>query len=240
MSTINGKTVLVTGANRGTGQALVDEALARGAGKVFAGSRRPFTHTDPRVETIPLDVTNPDQVAAASAAVDSLDLLVNNAGVFELDDATDLSVLRRMFAVNVEGTWRATQAFLPQLRRSSGSVVNAISVSAISPIPFAPSYSMSKSALWSQTVAMRTRLALDGVRVHAVFAGAIDTDMIRDLDIPKTAPEEVARNILIAVEREIEDIFPDPGSEALGGQWQSSPAKALEREFAAMAAMAAA
>jgi len=81
MTSIAGSTVLVTGANRGIGSALVEEALARGAGRVYAGTRRPWTHTDERVLPLTLDVTSAAQIQAAASGIGSLDVLVNNAGI---------------------------------------------------------------------------------------------------------------------------------------------------------------
>ena len=79
--TIAGKTVLVTGANRGIGQALVAEALSRGARRVYAGTRQPLAHPDERVTPLTLDVTSPAQIQAAAEPVGALDVLINNAGI---------------------------------------------------------------------------------------------------------------------------------------------------------------
>src|SRR5689334_17932082 len=132
---ISGKSVLVTGANRGIGRALVEEALRRGASRVYAGTRQPISHPDPRVIPVTLDITDAAQVAAAVELVDSLDVLVNNAGSFGFDDMSDATVLDGHLAVNVEGTLRVTQAFLPKLVQASGTLVNIVSLSAISPVP---------------------------------------------------------------------------------------------------------
>src|SRR5919201_861509 len=103
--TIAGKTILVTGANRGIGQALVAEALRRGAKRVYAGTRQPLTHPDERVTPLTLDVTNAAQIQAAADQVESLDILINNAGVFLYDDLSDRAALERHLAVNLFGTW---------------------------------------------------------------------------------------------------------------------------------------
>src|SRR6476661_5703288 len=98
--TLGGKTVLVTGANRGIGQALVEEALKRGASRVYAGTRRPFAHPDARVTQLILDVTDAAQTQAAVESVESLDILVNNAGVAVFDDLSDRAALEQHLAVN--------------------------------------------------------------------------------------------------------------------------------------------
>ena len=238
--TIAGRAVLVTGANRGIGQALVAEALRRGAGRVYAGTRRPLTHPDERVTPLTLDVTDPTQIRAAAEQVDALDLLINNAGVFLFDDLSDRAALERHLAVNLYGTYGVTQAFLPQLTRSRGAIVNNVSVMAVAPLPLTPAYSVSKAAAFSLTQSLRALLAGRGVRVHAVLTGPTDTEMVRDLDIPKASPESVASAILDGVERGEEEIFPDPLSQTMADSWRSGAAKALERQNAALLAASAA
>ena len=230
--TITNMTVLVTGANRGIGQALVTEALARGAGKVYAGSRQPLAHPDERVTPLRLDVTDAVQINAAADQVGSLDLLVNNAGVFAPDDLGDRAALDRHLAVNFFGTHAITQAFLPKLTRSRGAIVNNVSLAALAPIPLTPAYSISKAATFSLTQSLRLLLAARGVRVHAVLTGPVDTEMIRNLDIPKASPTSVARAIFDAIEAGEEDIFPDPLSASLADGWHSGVAKELERQNA--------
>lgn len=239
MSTISsnpiaGRSVLVTGANRGLGRALVDEALRRGATRVYAGSRRPFTHPDQRVVPLILDVTDPAQIQAAAERVESLDVLINNAGLSLPDDLADRAALDQHLAVNYFGTWAVTQAFLPRLTRSGGSVVNVVSLAALAAVPVLPAYSASKAAAFALTQSVRALLARQGVSVHAVLPGPIDTDMVRDLDVPKTPPESVARGILDGVENGEEEIFPDPFAQAVAASWHTSAAKDLERQNATL------
>jgi NAD(P)-dependent dehydrogenase (short-subunit alcohol dehydrogenase family) len=233
-TTIEGKAILVTGANRGIGQALVTEALRRGAARVYAGTRQPYAHPDPRVTSLALDITNEVQVRAAAAQVESLDILVNNAGVFLFDDLSDREALERHLAVNLFGTYSVIQAFLPSLIASGGTIVNNVSIAALAPIPVTPAYSLSKAAAFSLTQSVRMILAGHGVRVHAVLTGPVDTDMVRDLDIPKASAQSVAQGIYDGVSKGEEDIFPDPVSATLAGGWQAGPAKMLERENAAL------
>ena len=91
---IKDKTVLITGANRGIGLALVDEAVRRGANRVYAGTRTPFTHADWRVTPLTLDVTNRMEIQAALGQIESLDVLINNAGVALYDDLSDRSMVK--------------------------------------------------------------------------------------------------------------------------------------------------
>jgi NAD(P)-dependent dehydrogenase (short-subunit alcohol dehydrogenase family) len=229
----NDRAVLVTGANRGIGRALVEEALTRGAKRVYAATRQPFVHSDERVTRVTLDVTNPEQIQRAVENVGFLDILINNAGVTLFNDLRDRAGLERVLAVNLFGTYGVSQAFLPLLACSRGAVVNVLSMAALAAVPFSPTYSISKAAAFSLTQSLRAFWAGRGVKVHAVFAGPVDTDMTRDLDIPKTSPESVARAIFDGVEKGDEDIFPDPMSESIAEGWRNGAAKALERQFAA-------
>jgi NAD(P)-dependent dehydrogenase (short-subunit alcohol dehydrogenase family) len=231
--TVADKTILVTGANRGIGQALVAEALRRGARRVYAGTRQPLAHPDERVTPVTLDVTDAAQVQAAAEQIGSLDILVNNAGVQPVDDLRDPAIIEQALAVNLFGTYRVIQGFLPMLTRSRGAIVNNLSLLALAPLPLVPAYSISKAAAFSMTQSLRALLAGDGVRVHAVLTGPTDTDMTRDLEIPKASPESVARAIFDAVDNGEEDIFPDPMTQSMAGSWRSGPAKALERQNAA-------
>ena len=228
------KAVLVTGANRGIGQALVEEALRRGAKRVYAAARRPLVHSDGRVTPLTLDVTNAPQIQAAVERVESLDILINNAGVAMYDDLSDRAALDQHLAVNLFGTYRVTQAFLPLLTRSRGAIVNVLSNTALAPLPLIPAYSISKAAGFSLSQSLRALLAGRGVRVHAVLAGPVDTDMTRGIDIPKASPESVARAIFDGVEKGEDEIFPDPMSESMAESWPSSAAKVLERQYAAL------
>jgi NAD(P)-dependent dehydrogenase (short-subunit alcohol dehydrogenase family) len=234
--TLTGKTVLVTGANRGIGKALVEEALRRGAARVYAGTRQPLTHADRRVMALTLDVTDAAQIQAAVERVESLDILINNAGVALYDDLSDRALLERHLAVNFFGPYEVTQAFLPMLTQSGGAIVNNVSVMALAPLPFTPAYAISKAAAFNWTQSLRALLAGQGVRVHAVLTGPTDTDMTRGFEIPKATPQSVARAIFEGVENREEDIFPDPMSATLADSWRSGAVKAFERESAALVA----
>jgi NAD(P)-dependent dehydrogenase (short-subunit alcohol dehydrogenase family) len=231
MNTEN-QTVLITGSNRGIGRALLEEALRRGAQRVYAATRQPFKHSDGRVTHLTMDVTNSAQIQRAVEDVESLDILINNAGVDLHDDLSDPAGLNRHLAVNLFGMHGVTQAFLPLLTRSRGAIVNVLSMAALASVPFSPAYSISKAAAFSLTQSLRALLAAQGVRVHGAIAGPVDTDMARSLDIPKAPPESVARAIFDGVEKGEEDIFPDPMSASIADGWRSGVAKALERQFA--------
>jgi NAD(P)-dependent dehydrogenase (short-subunit alcohol dehydrogenase family) len=236
MVSIADKTVLVTGANRGIGQALVAEALSRGAKRVYAGTRQPLAHPDGRVTPLTLDVTNAAQIQEAADQVESLDILINNAGIALFDDLSDRAALEQHLAVNFYGTYSVTRAFLPLLTRSRGAIVNNVSTMAVAPLPLTPAYAISKAAAFNLTQSQRALLAGQGVQVHAVLTGPTDTDMTRGFDIPKASAESVARAIFDGVENGEEDIFPDPASQTLADSWRNGAVKALERQNAAFVA----
>lgn len=229
---IAGKTVLITGANRGIGRALVEEALKRGARKVYAGTRSTLWSEDPRLSPLKLDVTNATDIERVAALVDELDVLVNNAGIAAFDDLADPELIERHFAVNVFGTLKLTQALAPQLAGSKGAVVNVASLVALAPLPLMSAYSISKAAAFNMTLSLRAHLARKRVSVHAVVLGPVDTDMARGLNIPKATPAAVALGIFDGLANGEEEIFPDPASAEIADAWRAGLAKAMERQMA--------
>jgi NAD(P)-dependent dehydrogenase (short-subunit alcohol dehydrogenase family) len=237
---IANKTVLITGANRGIGRALVHEAIRKGAKRVFAGSRQPLDIADDRVTALTLDVTNTTQIQRAVEAVDALDILINNAGVAIYDDLTNLDVVEQHLQVNFLGMLRVTHAFVPPLKRSHGAIVNNLSLATLAALPMIPAYSISKAAAFNMSQSLRALLASGGVTVHGVVLGPVDTDMNRGLEIPKASPESVAAGIFDGLARGEEEIFPDPVSQSIAEGWRIGAAKGLERQFAVFAPNSAA
>jgi NAD(P)-dependent dehydrogenase (short-subunit alcohol dehydrogenase family) len=226
------KTVLITGANRGIGRALVDEALRRGANRVYAGTRSTLQYPDPRVTPLTLDVTNRVQIQEAVQQVDSLDILINNAGIAIYDDLTNPDVIEQHLAVNFLGMLKVTEAFLPKLKQSKGAILNNLSMVGLAPLPIVPAYSASKAAALNMTQSLRAILSRDGISVHAVVLGPVDTDMNRGFDIPKASTEAAAAGIFDGLVNGEEEIFPDPASQSIAEGWRNGVAKALEGQFA--------
>ena len=229
---IQNKTVLITGANRGIGRALVNEALRRGAKRVYAGTRGALSVADARVTPLPLDVTSASQIEQAAREVNTLDILINNAGIALYDDLSNIDVIEQHLAVNLFGSLKMCRAFLPALKRSKGAIVNTLSLMALAPLPLTPAYAISTAAAFNMTQSLRALLAGQGVTVHGVFLGPTDTDMTRGFEIPKASPEAVARGIFDGLENEEEDIFPDPASQSIAEGWRTGVAKAFERQYA--------
>jgi NAD(P)-dependent dehydrogenase (short-subunit alcohol dehydrogenase family) len=231
-TTLTEKTVLVTGANRGIGRALVAGALQRGAQRVYAGTRQPLVTSDDRVIPLVLDITDPSQIQGAVDVVESLDLLINNAGIGLYDDLSDRAALEAHLEVNLFGTYDMIQAFLPALSDRHGAVVNLVSIAALAALPIIPSYSVSKAAEFSLTQNLRPLLAGRGVSVHAVLVGPTDTEMSRGFDVPKVTAQYAAAAIFDGVEAGEEEIFPHPMLEAVALSWSGGVTKSLERQFA--------
>lgn len=229
---LQNKTVLITGANRGIGRALVQEALTRNAKRVYAATRGALPISDSRVSPLILDVTNRSQIAQAASQIGTLDVLINNAGVAIYDDLSDFDVIKRHWDVNLVGVLQVTRAFLPALKVSKGAIVNNLSMAGLAPLPMIPSYSISKAAAFSLTQSLRAALAEQGVSVHAVVLGPVDTDMNRGLDVPKASPQSAAVGIFDGLEEGEEEIFPDPASQSIAEGWRTGMLKGLERQFA--------
>ena len=240
--TIDSSIALVTGANRGIGRALVEELLAQGAVRVYAAARDlnalgPVVALDrSRVRPLGLDITDPADLAAAALAARDITLLINNAGVLDFGSVLDVTdtALRRDMEVNYFGTLAAARAFAPALAANGGgALVNVLTLVALASMPGLGAYNASKAAAWSMTQSLRADLGKRGTKVHAVFPGAVDTDMLKGVEMPKTSPADIARAIVAGVVAGDEDIFPDPMSRQMYAAWAADH-KAVERQFATM------
>jgi len=240
---LSDKTALVTGANRGIGEALVDAFVAAGVKKVYAAARN-ISALDPlvarhgsRVIPLQLDVTNAAQIAAAAATATDVELLVNNAGIvgFHGGDFTDPNWIeggRREMEVNFLGTFAVTQAFAPILAKNGGgAIVNLNSVASFVSFPIIAAYSASKAATHSLTQVTRTMLRGQHTQVFGVYPGPIDTRMGEVLTVEKAAPADAARAIVAGILAGDEEIFPDAMSQGTGAAFFADP-KGLERQVA--------
>jgi NAD(P)-dependent dehydrogenase (short-subunit alcohol dehydrogenase family) len=226
----------VTGASRGLGRALVDALLDRGAPRVYALARDTTSvRQDDRVIPVAFDLADPHSIAAAAARTPGVTLLINNASTAEFAGPMDAdpAALRREMAINYDGTAAAIRAFVPVLEASGGGqIVNVLSLLSLASAAPMAGYSASKAAAHSLTQALRPVLAARGITVHGVYPGGIDTDMTAGIDVPKTAPAQVAAGVLDGLAAGEEDIFPDPTAKAMAPTWWADP-KAFERAFAA-------
>ena len=231
---------LVTGASRGIGAALVEGLLARGARHVYATARNPPTPEESwflssgRLTVLQLDVCNERTVADVAGLASDVNLLINNAGILTIGDIFDVqaSQFRQEIETNCVGLINVVQQFVPVIECNGGGVIlNVLSVSALAGCPGLAAYSASKAAAWSVTQSMRATLIDKKIKVLAAFPGPADTDMTRDVDIPKASAKEVAAGMLDGIEKLEEEIFPDAMSRQAGYVWRRSP-KTLERQLA--------
>ncbi|MFO1067479.1 MAG: SDR family oxidoreductase [Geminicoccaceae bacterium] len=241
---IEGAVALVSGANRGIGEAFVAALLARGAAKVYAASRagNAVAWSDPRIVPLVLDTTDPAEVDAAVARAGDVTLLVNNAGVnfnAGLLAAPSMEQAETEVRVNYLGTLRMCRAFAPVLRRNGGgAIVNMISILGQVHLPLMGSLCASKAAAYSMTLGVRAELAAQKTQVLAVMPGAVETRMTDGVPVPKIKPAEVAEAALAAVEAGEDEVYPGPMAQGWIGQHRADP-KALEKELSAYLPMTA-
>lgn len=241
--TILGRTALVTGAGRGLGRAFVGELIAAGASRVYA------TDADaPAVEEtaaaagnaarpMTLDVTKPDDIARAAEACGDVDLLINNAGVASWSgflSASGLDGMRHEMEVNYFGPLAMCRAFAPILSgKENATVVNVLSVFALTCFQPLASECASKAAALVMTQGVRAELGSSGVRTISVFPGPMDTEMTKNIPDPKQDPAEVAKLTLEAVADPTagDDVFPHEAVKEIVAEYEADR-KAAEQKYA--------
>ncbi|MBI3524236.1 MAG: SDR family oxidoreductase [Betaproteobacteria bacterium] len=235
-------TALVTGANRGIGRELVVALLKSGAKRVYAGARDVKTletikQLDPaRVIPLLLDVTNQELIDTSVKVAPDVNLLFNNAGILEFGGILEVPAdkIVRQFGTNFHGKLNMARAFAPIIEANGGgAIVNVLTLVALASMPGLSAYNASKAAAWSMTQSLRAALSAKGIAVFGVFPGAVDTDMLAGVDMPKTSPAVIAAAIMQGIESGLEDIFPDPMSTQLYAAWKLDH-KAVEKQFATM------
>ena len=233
---IQGKTILVTGANRGIGAELVHALILNGAGKIYAGTRELSNlpdFSDDRVSFIKLDITKAGDVSAAVEKIGAIDILVNNAGAMLSNNAATATQeeLASDMDVNYFGTMRVMQAFIPAMEKNGGGVIaNVLSILALAPMSFTAGYSASKAAMHSATQAARGLLKTKNIKVVGIYPGPVDTRMSSELQLEKASANSAAEEIVKGLINDLEDIYPDPVSQQASSFWASNP-KGLEHHF---------
>lgn len=212
MTTLEGSVVLVTGANGGLGREFVDQALARGASKVYATARTPQEWSDPRVIPLALDVTSDESIAAAVAAASDTTVLINNAGIGGGGPISgDQAAIRHIFETNFFGALSVAAAFAPVLKANGGGVLMNVH-SLLSWLGVAGAYSATKAALWSATNSLRLELAPQGTLVIGLHLGYTDTPMTTDVTAPKNDAADVVRDAYDGLEAGDYEVLADEGS----------------------------
>ncbi len=198
-SDFSGRTAVVTGGTRGFGRALIDELLARDVARVYSSGRSPHVHSDSRVVPVVLDVTDAEQVAAVARYAGDVDLVINNAGFYSPSPvlAQDLTNVRASLETNLYGLLHVARAFAPALARHDHSSLLSV-LSVVSWLSHG-AYGISKAAALSATDAIRLELAAQNTTVTALHVGYMDTDMVAEINLPKSNPADIARRALDGV-----------------------------------------
>ncbi|MEM7705544.1 MAG: SDR family oxidoreductase [Pseudomonadota bacterium] len=235
---ISNSTILITGANRGIGLALVEQALAKGADQIYATyrsleNRARLEQFGQRVKPLHLDLSDRDTIAQLAHAVPTLDILINNAGLFSAADLLEdtEAQLRSDFETNFFGALAVTKTVLPALKSGTpAAVANVSSISGLASMPSFGGYSASKAAVHSMTQALRAKLKADSITVHGVYPGPVATRMTEGFEMETTPPDVVAKAMLDGIENGVEEIFPDAMSQQVGPVYLAAPKK-LEQAF---------
>ncbi|NJB70616.1 NAD(P)-dependent dehydrogenase (short-subunit alcohol dehydrogenase family) [Saonia flava] len=240
MISLNDKTALVTGANRGIGKEIVNSFLAHGAKKVYLAVRNLESTIEleqkygNKVVSVYLDLSIPETVAELAKEVQDVDVVVNNAGVLTLTsplDANVETVFKKELEVNVFGLLRMARAFTPALERNGGGVfVQINSIASIIGGKTFGTYSASKAASYSFTQSLKECMKPKNIRVISVHPGPIDTDMgaeagMKDIAEPATV---VSEGIIKALENGSFHVFPDKMAKEFGKDYMPYAEKYIE------------
>lgn len=224
---IQNSVALVTGANRGLGLAFTQALLAGGARKVYAAARDPATVKQPGVQPVRLDVTDPEQVAATAAELGDVTLVINNAGIIRGSGflgEKGVEAVRAELETNFFGPVHVSRAFAPILARNGGgAIVNVLSALSWVAFPSSSTYSASKAAAWAFSNGLRNELRGQGTQVLALHVGYMDTDMVREVAAPKSKPEDVARQVLEALEAGKSEVLADEVSRRIKQNLSAEP-----------------
>jgi len=222
------KIVFVSGTNRGIGTAWVEGLLKRNVKKIYASARTADLvpdFRDKRVIPIPLDITNVEQVQAATQSAPDTNILINNAGAATYSSILDgnLDDVHHDMNINYYGTLNMMRAFIPVLEQQTApAVVNIVSIVAFANFPFVGGYCASKAALFSASQGARIELAAKGIAVHTINPGPIDTDMAKAVDLDKPSPQDAVASALDALGHDELDIFPDAIGRAMFEMWRKN------------------
>jgi NAD(P)-dependent dehydrogenase (short-subunit alcohol dehydrogenase family) len=210
---------LVTGGNRGIGEAFVRAFLEAGAARVYVGARQVanadhlVAESPDRVTAVALDITDPDQVAAAAARCADVSVQVNNAGAFamrRLIGSPDVDGARLEMETNYFGPLAMCRAFAPVLgRHAESAIVNVLSSAGLVAIPGMGGYSPSKFAARAMTACVRAELAAQNTQVTALMVGSVDTRMASHVQGVKEPPAVIAKAGLRAIERGTDEVDTD-------------------------------
>ena len=212
------RSVLVTGANRGLGAALCKTILQYSPKIIHAGYRAtPGDFEDPRISWCQLDIQDAASVTAAAASIETLDVLINNAGILiptAADPAEERVNLEAMMDLHLHSPLRLIDALLPSLRASSQPmIVNMISMAAFASVPGCEGYCTSKAALHAATQGLRLKHA--NIQCVGVYPGPTATDMTAGSTAPLADAMKSAATIVSGLCEGKTAIFPDEAALAV-------------------------
>lgn len=234
------KVALVSGSNRGIGKAITIELLQRGAKKVYVGARNLDTLKElkakygERLVPIALDVTDNTSIEKVAQTAIDLEILINNAGVFEAGGffaEETYTSLKKNLDVNVWGLIKLSHDLIDSLKnKKEAAIVNIASVAGLANMPMAATYSATKATVHSIIQGMRAELIDENILVMGVYPGPIDTDMTKDFPMEKDTPQHVATEIIDGLIEGKEYVFPDEMSKQIEPAYYSDPI-AVEKQF---------
>ncbi len=204
------KSILITGANGGLGSAFLDALIELGISKIYACARDKKTlakyENHSNIVILELDICDKNSIDSCVQNIDSLDILINNAGLNKNERLNgDFSEID----VNLFGTINLTSALMPKLQHKDAKIVNISSILALINLPIMANYSISKAALHSYTQALRAEMALFDAEVYEVLAGPIDTRLSADSPMPKAQPSDIVKATLQSIQNKNFEIYPD-------------------------------
>lgn len=216
MNKLADRVAIVTGAQQGIGAGIARALAKHGARVIFTDvsnavskTAEEITKTGQQALAIKMDVTSTTEVNNVVSQVltqfGRIDILVNNAGIYPRCNLTDMTdeFLRKIFEVNVFGTFRCTRAVLPtMMKQRYGKIVNVSSVTGplvADPTGGQTSYAATKAAVWGFTTALALEVAQYGINVNAVCPGHVDTpggrNQATETGFPDTSLEELGRTV---------------------------------------------
>ena len=217
---LKGRTALLTGAGGGIGKAIAVALAKEGVSVVLFGGNNldNLSNTKAEIEKVngkcyiyPCNLTCDSELDAAFdkmiKEVNSIDILINNAGVAHSTKIEEISrgFFDKVMAINVRAPFMLTQKCLPILRKSDrASIVNIASVVAHAGYPLQSVYTASKHALLGFTKSLAQEVFEDGIRVHAISPGGVYTDMIKVSRPDLTGegmimPEDIAETVMFLI-----------------------------------------
>ncbi|TWU62478.1 SDR family oxidoreductase [Crateriforma conspicua] len=243
---IRNQTLLITGANRGIGKEILDQAIRRDAKKIYAAVRHPHSaapltsqHGD-RVIAVRMDLNDPDSIGEAAAIATDVDVVFNNAGIMQMKSALDrdaIDALQAEMEINVYGLMRVAQAFAPVLKQNGGGVfVQLNSVASVKASANFATYCASKAASYSITQGLRDLLGQQGTRVISVHPGPTQTDMGASAGFGDfaTPVSQVADAILDAIDGEAFHAWVGPLAQMISRSYQSFADNVIDGDMQAI------